>query len=405
MFKKENDYNLIKFVDGDFSLDVKVSPSENTIWLSQKEIAILFGKSKSTINEHIKNILNSVLEKEMVCRKFGKTELCASVVAENATAGIDGKVYNTKYYNLDMILAVGYRVKSNRINRFKNWALSTLNMLKANNASSKPLIVFQHGNISIDVSVDPSEETVWLNQNDMALLFETTKQNISLHIKNILLESELDNSVVKDFFTTAQDGKQYQTKMYNLDMIIAVGYRINSKRGTLFRKWATTVLKDYLLKGYAIDEDRLNIYKNMSRIDATNIDIIERLNSLENIVYNDNNKVIYEGEIIEPYTFLRKLFFLAKKEIVITDYYADKFLLSMLADIKVNVTIITSTSSYLNKEIIPHNIKIIYDDYIHDRFIFVDDLAYVIGTSFNDIGKKRFVIMRLNNITKEMVIK
>ena len=90
---------------------------------------------------------------------------------------------------------------------------------------------------------------------------------------------------------------------------------------------------------------------------------------------------------------------------MIIDYYADKFIISMLEDIKVNITIVTSSSSYLNKETIPNNITIIHNDTIHDRFIFVDNTTYAIGTSFNEIGKKRFIIMKLNNITKEMILK
>lgn len=99
--------------------------------------------------------------------------------------------------------------------------------------------------------------TVWLTQLEMATLFQTTKQNISLHIKNILVEGELDASVVKEYLTTAADGKDYKTKSYNLDMILAVGYRVRSPRGTQFRQWATTHLREYLVKGFVLDDTRL----------------------------------------------------------------------------------------------------------------------------------------------------
>src|SRR3989339_230074 len=101
-------------------------------------------------------------------------------------------------------------------------------------------------------------ETVWLTQAQMAELFQTTKQNISLHIKNIYNEGELqENSVVKEYLTTAPDRKKYKTRYYNLDAIIAVGYRVKSHRGTQFRIWATERLKEYLVKGFAIDDERL----------------------------------------------------------------------------------------------------------------------------------------------------
>ena len=114
------------------------------------------------------------------------------------------------------------------------------------------IILYQPDN-SIRLEVMLREDTVWLTQAQMSLLFQSTKQNISLHINNIFREGELDKfSVVKDFLTTAADGKNYHTLYYNLDVIISVGYRVKSIRGTQFRQWANSVLKDYLLRGYVI---------------------------------------------------------------------------------------------------------------------------------------------------------
>jgi hypothetical protein len=106
--------------------------------------------------------------------------------------------------------------------------------------------------------VQITDNTVWLTQADMVVLFQTTKQNISLHIKNIFEEGELkENSVVKEYLTTASDGKNYRTKYYNLDVIISVGYRVKSLRGTQFRIWATERLREYLIKGFAMNDDLL----------------------------------------------------------------------------------------------------------------------------------------------------
>ncbi len=114
----------------------------------------------------------------------------------------------------------------------------------------------QSGESTIEVRVQ--DDSVWLTQNLLAELFQTTKQNVSLHLKNIFQNGELDeNSVVKDFLTTASDGKNYKTKFYNLEAIISVGYRINSQRATAFRQWATSVLKDYAIRGYVIDKKRM----------------------------------------------------------------------------------------------------------------------------------------------------
>ena len=114
----------------------------------------------------------------------------------------------------------------------------------------------QSGESTIEVRVQ--DDSVWLTQNLLAELFQTTKQNVSLHLKNIFQNGELDeNSVVKDFLTTASDGKNYKTKFYNLEAIISIGYRINSQRATAFRQWATSVLKDYAIRGYVIDKKRM----------------------------------------------------------------------------------------------------------------------------------------------------
>ena len=276
-----------------------------------------------------------------------------------------------------------------------------------NNQEKKyDLIKFEDGDFSLDVNVSPDEYTVWLTQRDLTLLFNVDKSRISRHIKNILDEGELDFSVVAENATTGIDGKTYSTRYYNLDMIIAVGYRLNSKRGTQFRKWANSILKQYLLNGYAINAERIMAYQsNILQLEANVINIENRLKNLEMTIYPDNTQIIFEGEILEPYTFLRKLFFLARKEITIVDQYADKFLLTMLSDLKVKIIIVTSTSSYLNKEVIPNNITIIHNDIIHDRFIIIDDLVYAIGSSFNDIGKKRFFMIKLENVTKDMILK
>lgn len=121
-------------------------------------------------------------------------------------------------------------------------------------------IILYQPDDAVKLEVRLSEETVWLTQQQMTVLFETTKQNISLHINNIFREKELDkNSVVKDYLTTAADGKKYRTQYYNLDVIISVGYRVKSQRGTQFRIWATGILKDYLLRGYALNNRLANI--------------------------------------------------------------------------------------------------------------------------------------------------
>jgi hypothetical protein len=124
--------------------------------------------------------------------------------------------------------------------------------------NTSEIIIYQTEDDRTKISVRMENETVWLTQAQMAELFQTTKQNVSLHINNAFEESELiPDSVVKEYLTTAADGKNYRTKHYNLDVIISVGYRVKSQRGVQFRRWATTVLREYLVKGFAMNDDLL----------------------------------------------------------------------------------------------------------------------------------------------------
>ena len=127
------------------------------------------------------------------------------------------------------------------------------------------LILYQTEDGQTKIEVRLEDETVWLSQQLMTDLFQTTKQNISLHLKNVFAEGELqEKRVVKEYLTTAADGKKYRTKFYNLEAIIAVGYRVKSLRGTQFRKWATERLNEYLVKGFTMDDERLSIMKHLT---------------------------------------------------------------------------------------------------------------------------------------------
>ncbi len=130
-------------------------------------------------------------------------------------------------------------------------------MASSNIINSNEIIIYTTDDGQVEIEVRLEDENVWLTQNSMAELFDTTKQNISLHIKNIFDEKELnENSVVKENLTTAKDGKNYKTKFYNLDLIISVGYRVKSVRGTQFRIWANKLIKEYLIKGYNLNVKR-----------------------------------------------------------------------------------------------------------------------------------------------------
>ena len=232
----EEEYKLLKFIDGEIKLDVRFSIDENTVWLSQNDMANLFDTTKQNISKHINKLIS---ENEL----FSTSTVNYWFTVQND----DSRMINrrVKYYNLDIILAVGYRTKSNRINKFNNWVKEKLKELNNeliiqkpfNYANNYEIVKFESGSISIDINVSPNEDTVWLTQNDMANLFDTTIPNISMHISNVFNDLELEkNSVIKKFLTTASDGKTYNVDYYNLDMVLSVGYRVNSKIEIEFRR-------------------------------------------------------------------------------------------------------------------------------------------------------------------------
>ena len=272
-----------------------------------------------------------------------------------------------------------------------------------NDEKKYELIKFEDGEFSLDVNVSPNEDTVWLSANEIALLFERDEKTIRKHINNVFEENEVDYNNNTHFLRVV--GVKQKVAFYSLNIIISVGYRVKSNRGVLFRQWANSVLKQYLLNGYVVNEERcLSCTSNIISLQNEIKNINSKMKNSEDRINIENSKIFYQGEILDAYTFIRKLFFLAKHEIIIVDYYADKFLLSMLTNIKTKIIIITSTSSYLNKETIPTNIKIITNEDIHGRYLFIDDIGYIIDNSFNNIGKKRILMMKLED-NKEIILK
>ncbi len=190
------------------------------------------------------------------------------------------------------------------------------------------LIPYTSGIESQPIDVLIEDDTVWLTQLQMVQLFQSTKQNISLHIANIFKEGELEeNSVVKEYLTTATDGKKYKTKFYNLDVIISVGYRVKSTTGTQFRIWANKILKDYLLKGYAINHRIEVLEKKVSSIEIKNTEFQLLINS--NLPPQQG--VLFEGELFDAHVLVSKIIKLAHDSILLFDNYIDETVLTQLA--------------------------------------------------------------------------
>ena len=140
---------------------------------------------------------------------------------------------------------------------YNAWIITLMHNPMSTNRKDQ-IVLYTDKNGKVELRADTEKDTLWASQDQIAVIFGTTKQNVGLHLKNIFSDSELkEHSVVKESFTTAKDGKQYKAKFYNLDAIIAVGYRVNSKKATKFRIWATGILRDYLVKGFSLNQRNL----------------------------------------------------------------------------------------------------------------------------------------------------
>lgn len=270
-------------------------------------------------------------------------------------------------------------------------------------------IILYQPDETIKLEVRMEDETVWLTQAQIVELFQSSKANISEHIKNIYEQEELEeSSTVRDFRTVRQEGRRQVVRnltYYNLDAIISIGFRVNSKRGIQFRQWANKVLKEYLLKGYSINR-RLSELEKTVALHSEKIDFFVRT-SLPPV-----EGIFYDGQIFDAYKFATDLIKSAKTSLVLIDNYVDESVLLMLSKRNpgVSATVYTQRiTPQLQLDLDKHN-----DQYPpinmrtyrngHDRFLIIDNReVYHIGASLKDLGKKMFAFSRLS-IPAKMIL-
>ena len=260
-------------------------------------------------------------------------------------------------------------------------------------------IILYQPDEAVRLEVRLEDETVWLTQAQMAELFQTSKQNVSLHTNNIFKEKELSpNSVVKDSLTTATDGKKYRVKYYNLDVIISVGYRVKSIRGTQFRQWANKVLKEYLLKGYSVN-------RRLTELEHTVAEHSRKIDFFVHTSLPPVEGIFYNGQIFDAYKFATDLIRSAKKSLLLIDNYIDESVLLMLSKRRSGVCAAVYTqkiTAQLRLDIERHNrqyppVEIRIYSKCHDRFLIIDSTeVYHIGASLKDLGKKMFAFSKMD---------
>ena len=285
-------------------------------------------------------------------------------------------------------------------------------------SSQDNAIILYQPDSTVKLEVRLENETVWLTQQQIADLFGTKRPAITKHLANIYKSGELEeNSTCSILEHMGNDGTQrYTTKYYNLDAILSVGYRVNSRNATLFRQWANKVLKEYLLRGYSINQRLMDMENRIDhRLSEHDIQIKELSNRMDFFVRTSlppREGIILDGQIFDAYTLMCDLIRSAKSRIVMVDNYIDDSVFRQLDKraTRVSATIFTpSISRTLHQDLERHNaqyapIEVKTFRRAHDRFLIIDDTVYHVGASFKDLGKKLTAFSKMEIITADEFI-
>lgn len=277
-------------------------------------------------------------------------------------------------------------------------------------ANNDNAIILYQPDSTLSLNVRVENETVWLNRNQIALLFDRDVKTIGKHVNNALKEELAGFPTVANFATVQKEGDRVVTRnveYYNLDVIISVGYRVKSKRGVQFRQWANKVLKEYLLRGYSINQRLISLENRIDRRLSEHDRQIEELNGKVDFFLRTSlpprEGILFDGQIFDAHRFVNQLVRSAKRRVILIDNYVDDTVLTQLDNRKdgVNAIIFTKRiSASFQLDIDRHNrqyppIEVKVADRIHDRFMIVDDTLYHIGASIKDLGAKLFAFSKM----------
>lgn len=278
-------------------------------------------------------------------------------------------------------------------------------------------IILYQPDETMKLEVRLEDETVWLTQQQIADLFGTKRPAITKHLSNIFKSGELDENSVRSILEhTAADGKIYKTQFYNLDAILSVGYRVNSRNATIFRQWANKVLKDYLLRGYAINQRLIEMSDRLDRRlleqDGKIAAIRRDIDFFVRTSLPPKEGIFFDGQIFDAYAFIAGLIRKAKHRIVVIDNYIDDSVLVQLSKRTPGVTVDIydgQISKQLRQDVEKHNAQypgVTLHKYTkaHDRFLIIDEEVYHIGHSLKDLGKKLFAFSKMDAMTGSELI-
>ena len=274
------------------------------------------------------------------------------------------------------------------------------------------IVVYQPDEIT-RLEVKLKNESVWLTQEQIAILFGVKRPAITKHIHNIFETKELEEiSVCSILERTASDGKTYMTQFYNLDMILSVGYRVNSKNAVTFRKWANTVLKEHLLRGYSLNHRFSSMEKQLEEHKLILDDHSKKIDFFIQSSLPPKQGIFFDGQIYDAYAFVADLVRTASRRIVLIDNYIDDTVLTMLSKRAAGVEAVIYTgkiSKQLRLDIDKHNaqyppVEVRTFSKAHDRFLIIDDAVYLVGASIKDLGKKWFGFTLMENTEAEELV-
>lgn len=263
----------------------------------------------------------------------------------------------------------------------------------------KNIVVYNEGELEINVSVD--KETIWLSAENIAMLFNVNRPAIVKHIGNIYKDDELSENLTCSILEqVAKDGKKRKINFYNLDMIISIGYRVNSKKATKFRQWATSILKNYIQNGYAINEHKINEL----RLSSLENDVADIKSHIKSSSLELKQGVFFNNEIFDAYVFISDIIKSATKSIILIDNYIDESILTLFSkNQNIKIQIFTSTiSKQLQLDIKKYNqqysnLEVKITKNFHDRFLILDTKdVYHLGASLKDLGNKIFAFSKIN---------
>ena len=426
-------FKIVTFKDGKTRLDIRISEEHKTAYLTTAQIAELYDKNKSTISRYIKVIFDEQIQQSV--------QQNSHILQQNATIQLNNK---SRLYNLEIILKIGEKFGSTRGLILKQFVDLNLNEKEGENPN---IIIYDNGTIHVEVEIVPDEDSAWMSVNQISALYGTSTHNIYMHIQNIVDEGEIENSSVKDSLTVqsdsnstaedssvlqlpttkknlvlqkdeksdeislgptrpkslnfykeilrvTEDGKQRIIRLYNLDMILAIGYRVKSTIAVQFRKWVTSKIKEIMFKGYTIEKQTCIECKT---------DILDIKRELLELKESSNKEIKYNpGDQLRGFIEIKRFLETAKRRILIIDNYVGHVFDEVLAKLNVSKIIITNPKN--TKIESNENYKVIKSTYYHDRYVFVDNVCYHCGASIEDFGKFESTTTRLDDFTYEQAL-